>query len=1108
MSIRRASVCLLFAACVLSTLSYAVTPDRISGALSGPMVVLQGNVNRKALHQYDQGPVDASMQMGTITLLTVSTPAEVSALRTLLAQQQTPGSPNYHKWLTPEQFADRFGLSPHDIQQITTWLQQQGFTNVQSAHARNWVSFTGTAAQVENAFNTKIHRYNVGGELYYANANSPSIPAALAGIATGLRGLDNFRLRPMGITKRPVRPMYDSSEWGDLIAPGDIATIYDFQTLLNSSVNGTGYKLAVMGQTDVYLADLADFRSGFGLPAISCTTSSSGTITACSDPHFSYVLNGSDPGVSTGDLEESDLDLEWSAAVAQGAQIVFVNTAAASNGVWGSFYYTIDHGNTFATVISLSYGICEFGDNDILTSSGQSGADELELMQANSEGITFVNSAGDSGVAECDDANTVTSTNLAQEGLAVSYPASSPEVTGVGGTAIPLVDLDNGADAGTYWGTSNGSTGGTAKSYIPEQNWNDDYEFYQYCQANSTAEICIGSDNGTGIDITSETTAQEVIGIASGGGGASNCAEQNSTNSTCVAGFPQPAWQPVSMNLQPSARFSPDVSFLATPNFPGYIFCTPQSELGLSSTTSSCSPGGTAGITNALALMNGTEYDPSIIGGTSASAPVFAGIVTLLNQYLGASGGLGNINSMLYYLAANSSSAFHPVITGNNYVACVVGTPSDMPTALQCPSSGVIGYAASNDDSVTGYNLTTGLGSLDVNALAVAWSAAETAQGFTLAPSVPSVTTMAGSSTTSVTVTATPENGFTGTVTFTCGRGLPTGATCTFTPVNSTSATLVIQTTTGMAAANAASVIITGTSGAITNSTVLSVTVTVPTPTFTLGASPTNATVTAGNSISNVQVTVTPANGFTSQVTFSCPGAPDGVTCTGTATPTTSSPVTASLTITTSASTAAATTTLTVSGSGGGQNATTNVTLTINATNQSFTLTPSVTNTQVAQGSAANVNITVTPVNGFSTVNSPLTYTCTTTAPESNCTYPIGPTNSTSVSVQVTTTAPTSAANHPANHGARVFYAALLPGLLGIMFTAGSRKRSLRGMRFLGLIMVLGCSTLWLVACSGSSSGSSNQGTPPGSYSVTVTATTGGAAPVSNNVQITLTVVQ
>ena len=163
-----------------------------------------------------------------------------------------------------------------------------------------------------------------------------------------------------------------------------------------------------------------------------------------------------DPGTTlSGDLSEADLDIELSTAVARGAQIVFVNAPATFNGnnlvsggVWEAWYYAVDQ--NLAPVISLSYGTCEFGDNNVLTSSGADGADEVELKKASSEGITFVNSTGDTGAAECDTPSTVTSAQLATQGLALGYPASSPEVTGVGGTSIPIANLYNDT---TYWTT-------------------------------------------------------------------------------------------------------------------------------------------------------------------------------------------------------------------------------------------------------------------------------------------------------------------------------------------------------------------------------------------------------------------------------------------------------------------------------------------------------------------------------------------------------------------------------------------------------------------------------------------------------------------------------
>src|SRR6266567_5808259 len=160
-----------------STLTYAAAPDRISGALiNGQTVALKGNLHRRALPQFDQGPVDPAMHLGTITLMTVPTAAQQKALARLLAQQQDPKSANYHKWLTPEQYADRFGLSPNDMQKMAAWLKAHGFSMVHVANGRNWISFTGTAAQVQSAFGTEIHHYNVNGELHYANATAPAVP--------------------------------------------------------------------------------------------------------------------------------------------------------------------------------------------------------------------------------------------------------------------------------------------------------------------------------------------------------------------------------------------------------------------------------------------------------------------------------------------------------------------------------------------------------------------------------------------------------------------------------------------------------------------------------------------------------------------------------------------------------------------------------------------------------------------------------------------------------------------------------------------------------------------------------------------------------------------
>lgn len=991
----RGMVCLLSMAFGLSSLSYAAQADRIQGAIAGPTVALPGNVHRLALPQFDQGGVDPAMQLGTVTLMTAPTVAQQQALKQLLAQQQDPNSSNYHKWLTPEQFAGRFGLSQNDIQQIAAWLESEGFTNVHPARGRNWVSFTGTAAQVESALGTSIHHYNVNGTMHYANATAPMIPQALSGIVTGFRGLTDFK--PHAMNAKRTRPYYYSSTYGDFIAPGDVETIYDITPLYNTGIDGTGQKLAVMGQTDIYLADLNDFRTGFGLTSLSCTTNATtGLITACSDPHFQYVLDGPDPGPSSnGDISEADLDLEWSGAVARNAQIIYVN----SSNTFTSFYYAID--NNLAPVISLSYGACEFDDNYVNSPyPGQTISNEAVLQQANAQGITFVNSSGDSGAAECDFHSTVTSTNLATQGLAVSYPASSPEVTAAGGTGILFADRTS----TQYWGATNGVNGGSAITYIPEQAWNDNYEIAQFCAQNTASTspgypFCHqgGSTAVKGwVPITSEATSQTDIGLSATGGGSSNCSVQNANFSACVSGFTKPSWQTVTVAGQ-STRLSPDISLFASPNFPGYVFCTPQSELSTTtSTTSTCYQGISTAVNTYL----------SIIGGTSASAPVFAGMVALLNQYT-QSAGQGNINPSLYQLAAVAPSAFHDITAADNKVYCQPGTPTGQLSSLLCPSSGVIGYSAA-----AGYDLATGLGSLDLNNFAVALKTPPDFSGTSSASTLTLWPTQSGTST----ITITPLHNFTGTVNFSCSG--PSGTSCTFNPSTVTPNGAAVTTT---------------------------------------------ATITAGSTAGNVTINAT--TGSLSQMTHS---------------------VSPSIALTVNSGT-----------------------FSLNSNLTGGTLT-------VVQGQTGQVDLTVVSTsnpsfiipNGSGGTETALavTYTCTGLPEAAVCNFsPGATTQQVNVTLSVVTGSPTGKLQNPLERGGKMFYAVLLPGLLGVCFTLGSRRKYVGGMRALGLILVLGASTLWMGSCGGNSTTPKNLGTPPGSYNITVNAATTGSSPITASPALTFT---
>jgi hypothetical protein len=1023
MRIVRSLLAFLVASTLLAAICFAEAPDRIGTIDSSKVVPLPSQVQRKAKPEFDQGRVDGSFQL-RVTLLTVPTPSQAKALKQLLEEQQNPQSSYFHKWLTPAQFADRFGLSRNDIQKASAWLKSQGFKIENVGHGRDWIVFSGTASQVESAFRTEIHHYNVDGRMHFANSGPPSIPAALSGIATGFRGLTDFGPKPMlrkamprARPARSVRPDFYDNNTGDgnFVGPADIATIYDLLSLysLPTPIDGTGQKLVVVGQTDVYLADLVAFRAGFSLPLIySGCTATSGVLTACtlsSTANFQYVLDGTDPGVIppsvSPDLSEADLDLEWSAATAPGAQIIFVN----STNVFNSLAYAIDGtASALAPVISMSYGLCEAGDSNIEATSGGvtvPGPDEMLLMTANSEGITVLNSSGDSGAAECDGG-----ASLATGGLAVSFPASSPEVTGVGGTAIPYADLIA-PGAATYWNTSNGTDLVSAKSYIPETAWNEDEE--------------LASSFGN-TQLYWQTSGYI---ISEGGGGVSNCALQNAT--TCLAGFVVPAWQSglVFPTKPPTTgRYSPDVSLLASPDFPGYVYCTPVENLsttGSTSTASSCA----GGITSAVnGVVSGTNYvvQPSVVGGTSASAPVFAGLVTMLNQFLnGASSpGLGNINPTLYKLAATPANlAFHQVTTGDNMLYCSGDTPNpsyEISPLYLCPgatgTTDLFGWTATNADTTTGYNLVTGLGSVKASALFSAWQAS--LGSFTLAAVPASLTAVAGHPATATsTITVTPSGSFSGTPAFIC-QGPPVGVTCAFNPASSATSTVLTITT-----------------------------------------------------LAN--------------------------TATGTSIP------------------------ITVSASGGGVTESTTVNLTVTATDQTYTLAAQTGTVQVTPGQPGNFTIGISGItNGLALPQYQLSFTCSESqaaaapllASGSTCAVSpsvpttISTTGTFPVSLSVTTVAATGLLRPPFGNSRGIFYAALLPGLLGILFTAGSRKRCLRGIRFLSMIVVLGFSTLWLGSCSSGGGSTHNPGTPAGSYPIVVNATTGGAVPVTSSVTVMLTV--
>ena len=421
----------------------ASPPRRIHEDLdNGRVFALRGATPALASPQNDIGEVEDSFEIPRITVHFKMSQSQQADLDALLERQRDPSSRDYHKWLTPEQYAQRFGMNPRDIQRVTEWLESHGFTIIETARSRTWISFSGTALQVRDALSTSIHRYAVNGNQHYANSSDPVLPDALQGVVEGIRGLQNFHPKPRVVTKPVTSPRFTSSISGNhFVAPDDFATIYNLRPLYNSGIDGTGQKIAIAGQTDINIADIRAFRQAAGLPA--------------SDPQI--VLNGKDPGTVKGDESEADLDIEWAGAVARQATIIYV----ISTDVFDSVTYAID--NSLAPVISVSYGNCE-------AQIGPPAANSLSstFQQANAQGITVTAASGDDGAADCDGAldPKAPPVTTATHGLAVDIPSSIPYVTGIGGTEF--------SDAsGNYWSATNNSSNGSALSYIPEIAWND-----------------------------------------------------------------------------------------------------------------------------------------------------------------------------------------------------------------------------------------------------------------------------------------------------------------------------------------------------------------------------------------------------------------------------------------------------------------------------------------------------------------------------------------------------------------------------------------------------------------------------------------------------------
>jgi subtilase family serine protease len=769
------------------------------------LAMLAGNVHPDARAAFDRGAEPASMAMNHMLLVLKRSPQQQAALDTLLGQQQDRTSPNYHKWLTPAQYGEQFGAADQDVATIKSWLQSHGFQVNRVSAGETAIDFSGTAGQVQQAFHTAIHRYVLtSGEEHFANATNPEIPIALAQVVAGVKSLNNFFPRPMmhnaGTFHRTARnakatpvgqtpqftfagACYGTNTNCYALGPGDFNKIYN----VPSTETGAGVTIAIVSDSDVNQADLIHFRSLFGLPPATYTEVETDPST---DPGTVTCANG-------GDECEAALDVQWAGAAAPAAAIDLVVSATPLNGSsFGgdtSAQYVVD-GNITPTpqILTYSYGLCE-----LFLGTAQNTFYSNLWSQAASEGITVLVSSDDSGSAGCDgfDPSDPDPTQPALNGLAVNGVGSTPYNVAVGGTEFNYPNPLN--PPTSFWTASNGAGEVSAVGYIPEMTYND----------SCTDEVIYSTFLGFGSAeaACNNSTAQNdgVVVPSGGGGGASNCISSNGTTpSSCTGGYAKPSWQTGPGVPNDGVRDLPDISLFAgdgTVSGSFYVYCEQDMD---TTTNTPCSLGADP--------SGDGSFDFQGVGGTSVSTQAFGGIVALIDQKLG--GAQGNINPLLYATAgeesASSCNSSSPASTCvfNDITVGTISQPCQAEPAPATPNcvttgSNAVGLLEANGveafNAGVGYDLATGLGSVNVTNLLNAG----VGPNFYISSSNPSITVTAGSSGT-VTLTVTAVGNYTGTINLTCS-GLPSGATCSFSPTSvslspgttSATVTLTVNTT-------------------------------------------------------------------------------------------------------------------------------------------------------------------------------------------------------------------------------------------------------------------------------------------------------------------------
>jgi len=447
---------LALAACA-GALAAAVTVNPAAAASTGGVRV--GSVPLLPAASRAIGPLADGTRLHVTVALAPRDPAALAAFASAVS---TPGSDLYRDYITPAQFARRFGPTTAQVAAVQSSLRSHGLDPGTVSANGLAIPITATAGAVAHAFSISFSRLAASGRrIAFASSASPLFDASVAGLVQGVVGLDASSVpQPLALRPRAGRVAHltvphvatggpQPCTAAIVAAPGQgaytadqIASAYRFSSLYEGGNEGAGQTIAIYELEPDAATDIAAYQSCYGTHA------------SVSDVE---VDGGAGTGPGSG---EAALDIEDAIGMAPKANILVYQGPNSNSGTPGAGPY--DTYNAImsqdrAKVITTSWGQCE---------STEGGADAVAegtlFQEAAAQGQTILSASGDDGSEDCYAAGQ----NL-DVGAAVDDPASQPYVTGVGGTSIGSLGpppsetvWNNGAGLGGLLGSSAGAGGG------------------------------------------------------------------------------------------------------------------------------------------------------------------------------------------------------------------------------------------------------------------------------------------------------------------------------------------------------------------------------------------------------------------------------------------------------------------------------------------------------------------------------------------------------------------------------------------------------------------------------------------------------------------------